>query len=100
MATHSNILAWEIPWKFQSPQKFVVGYSPWGWKRVKHNWTHTHTHTQYNITQQNTSISYNVLKLKSRKKSIDLYTHMPFSIAIVPTLNNHLYRLSLIKIII
>ena len=27
MATHSNILAWRIPW-----QRSLVGYSPWGCK--------------------------------------------------------------------
>ena len=31
MATHSNTLAWEIPWT-EEP----VGYSPWG-RRVRHN---------------------------------------------------------------
>ena len=29
MATHSSILAWEIPW--------TEGYSPWGHKRVRHD---------------------------------------------------------------
>ena len=29
MATHSNILAWEIPWMEE-----LMGYSPWGCKRV------------------------------------------------------------------
>ena len=28
MATHSSILAWEIPWT----EKSLVGYSPWGLK--------------------------------------------------------------------
>ena len=32
MATHSSILAWEIPWT-----ESLVGYSPWGHKRVGHN---------------------------------------------------------------
>ena len=27
MATHSSILAWEIPWTYD-----LVGYSPWGHK--------------------------------------------------------------------
>ena len=31
MATHSSILAWKIPWAFHGN---VVGYSPWGRKRV------------------------------------------------------------------
>ena len=32
MATHSSILDWEIPWTEK-----LVGYSPWGHKRVRHN---------------------------------------------------------------
>ena len=32
MATHSNILAWEIPWTEEEPGS----YSPWGCKRVGH----------------------------------------------------------------
>ena len=32
MATHSSILAWEIPWT-----EDLVGYSPWGHKRVWHD---------------------------------------------------------------
>ena len=39
MATHSSILAWEIPWK-----RSLVGYSPWGHKRVRHDWA-TNTFT-------------------------------------------------------
>ena len=31
MATHSSILAWEIPWT-----ESLAGYSPWGHKRVGH----------------------------------------------------------------
>ena len=30
MATHSSILAWEIPW-------IEKGYSPWGRKRVRYD---------------------------------------------------------------
>ena len=30
MATHSSILAWEIPWT-------EAGYSPWGYQRVQHD---------------------------------------------------------------
>ena len=30
MATHSSILAWEIPWS-------RAGYSAWGLKKVRHN---------------------------------------------------------------
>ena len=32
MATHSSIPAWEIPWTGS-----LVGYSPWGHKRVRHD---------------------------------------------------------------
>ena len=32
MAPHSSILAWEIPWTDS-----LVGYSPWGHKRVRHD---------------------------------------------------------------
>ena len=32
MATHSSILAWRIPWTEE-----LVGYSPWGQKRVGHD---------------------------------------------------------------
>ena len=32
MATHSSILAWEIPWTEE-----MMDYSPWGHKRVRHN---------------------------------------------------------------
>ena len=31
MATHSSVLAWEMPWTV------TAGYSPWGCKRVGHN---------------------------------------------------------------
>ena len=33
MATHSNILAWEIPW---TEQRSLAGYSPWG-SKVRHD---------------------------------------------------------------
>ena len=32
MAPHSSTLAWEIPW-----MRSLVGYSPWGRKRVSHD---------------------------------------------------------------
>ena len=32
MATHSSILAWEV-----TEQKILVGYSPWGCKRVEYD---------------------------------------------------------------
>ena len=45
MATHSRILAWEIPWTEEPGRLWSIGS-----QRVGHNWsdlarTHTHTHT-------------------------------------------------------
>ena len=34
-----------LPWKSQG-QRSLVGYSPWGSKRVGHDWANTHTCTQ------------------------------------------------------
>ena len=42
MATHSGILAWEIPWT-EEPGRL----QPMGAERVRHDWTHTqHTEEQ------------------------------------------------------
>ena len=38
MATHSSILAWK-----SHRQRSVVGYSPWGCKRVEHSLATEHT---------------------------------------------------------
>ena len=41
MATHSNILAWKIPWTEEPGRLQSLGS-----QRVRHDWvTHTHTHT-------------------------------------------------------
>ena len=42
MATHSSILAWEIPWTYD-----LVGYSPWEHNRVQHDLTTKQQHTQF-----------------------------------------------------
>ena len=50
MATHSSILAWNIPWTEE-----LVGYSPWGCKELdmtEQLSTHTHTHTHREIKMQ------------------------------------------------
>ena len=53
MATHSNILAWRIPWT-EKPG----GYRPWGCKKLDTTerlsmctraCTHTHTHTRTHV---------------------------------------------------
>ena len=44
MATHSSILAWEIPWT-EEPG----GLQSMGLQRVKHNWVRAHTHTHTRI---------------------------------------------------
>ena len=49
MATHSNILAWRIPWT-EEPDR----YSPWGHKGSDTT-EHTHMHTQ-GITGHATSL--------------------------------------------
>ena len=48
MATHSNFLAWEIPWT-EEPGRL---HSTWGHKESNatecaHSCTHTHTHTHH-----------------------------------------------------
>ena len=40
MATHSSILAWRIPWT-----ESLMDYSPWGCKRIGHDWSDL-AHTQ------------------------------------------------------
>ena len=44
MATHSSILAWEVPWTEE-----LCGLQSRGFRSVQHDWvykhTHTHTHT-------------------------------------------------------
>jgi len=40
MATHSSILAWEIPWT-EEPG----GLQSMGLQRARHDQAHTHTHT-------------------------------------------------------
>ena len=44
MATHCSILTQRIPWAAS-----LVGYRPWGHKRVGHNWACTHTHTHIHM---------------------------------------------------
>ena len=42
MATHSSILAWEIPWTEEPVGLYSMGSQSQTWLR---DWTHTHTHT-------------------------------------------------------
>ena len=64
MTTHSSILAWEMPWTGS-----LVGYNPWGGKRVRHHLvtkqqqqsnlkTHTHTKTQDTVLFQQVNNIY------------------------------------------
>ena len=46
METHASILAWKIPWT-----EDLVGYNPWGRKRVGHHWAHTHTLLFFKVAQ-------------------------------------------------
>ena len=38
----------------KSMERSLVGYSPWGWHRVKHAWVHMHTHTHTHTHQIHT----------------------------------------------
>ena len=60
MATHSSILAWNIPWTEE-----LVDYSPWGCKELDmteqlSTHTHTHTHTQGNTDTK----TYEIISLE------------------------------------
>ena len=48
MATHSNILAWRIPWK-----RSLVGYSPWGHRESDTNELLTLSHNLHTILWKN-----------------------------------------------
>ena len=37
VATHASVLAWEQARNSSHGQRSLVGYSPWGHKRVRHN---------------------------------------------------------------
>ena len=49
MATHSSMLAWEIPWA----EEPGAGYSPWDHKKsdTTEQLAHTHTHTHTRATE-------------------------------------------------
>ena len=59
MATHSSILAWEIPWT-----ESLEGYSPWGHKELDmtDGLTHTHTNT---LTQKTHNCTFYVVEASS-----------------------------------
>ena len=44
MAIHSSILAWEI-----HEQRSLAGYSPWGCRRVRHDWARTHAQAKTHL---------------------------------------------------
>ena len=59
MATNSSILAWEIP-----QTRRLVGYCPWGYKRVKHDSVIEHAHTHLIFIRSSylcTAISMHIL---------------------------------------
>ena len=48
MATHSSILAWEIPWTEEPTGLQSMGFKTVGHHRATdHTHTHTHTHTRH-----------------------------------------------------
>ena len=79
MATHSSILAWEIPWT-EDPG----GLQFTGWQRIRHSWTHRHnwaqTHTHHTHTHTHTHthahqgrrkrVEINRLQLEKNQKTV------------------------------
>ena len=64
MATHSSILAWEIPWTEE-------GLNPWGHKRAGHNLVTKHQqigYGDYSIPSEN----YTEIFLSLRKRNKEL----------------------------
>ena len=56
MATHSSILAWEIPWPEEPGRLQFMGL-----QRVEHNWvtnTHTHTHMVFKKIFKNLNFGF------------------------------------------
>ena len=50
MAAHSSILAWKI-----HGQRGLAGYSPWGRRRVRHNFTTKHHHQLFRVNNERLS---------------------------------------------
>ena len=46
--THSSILAWKIP--------SLVGYSPWGFKRVRHDWPWKNQNARSEVSEHHSSV--------------------------------------------
>ena len=46
--THSSILAWKIP--------SLVGYSPWGFKRVRHDWPCKNQNARSEVSEHHSSV--------------------------------------------
>ena len=70
MAIHSSILTWKIPWTVWS----LVGYSPWGHKRVGHDRVTEQQHLWVIVTSRRQSILLGELlqKITSRNVIVDL----------------------------
>ena len=58
MAIHSSILAWEVPWTEEPGD-----YSPWGYKRVRHDLVTKHTHTHIYLLHYKSKPATQVLNL-------------------------------------
>ena len=72
-ATHSNILAWEIPWTGKSG----------GLQRIRHDWVTTHTNTQimsvYIFTAVYTYLLWVLKKYKAYLGPMNFFTEVLFS---------------------
>ena len=56
MATHSSILAWEIPWTEEPGRLQSMGPQRVRQTRRRHTHTHTHTHTPPDWSSASTAV--------------------------------------------
>ena len=69
MATHTNILAWRIPW-IEKPDGLHFMWS----QRIGHDWAHTHTHTH---THTQSSVQFSCLVVSDSFQSHGLQHARP-----------------------
>ena len=70
MATHSNILAWRIPWTEELGRLQSMGSQP-----VRHNWISMHAHTHTRTTSLFRHMNKLSNTLKSKKTRAQLSEH-------------------------
>ena len=73
MATHSNILAWEIPWTEES-----VTLQSMGSQRVRHTWAHTHSTTKQLTKKLWTSRDFTFQRPRREKAALNSCPWKPY----------------------